>query len=205
MRVLRSTSGAATSPAPNADQTQVYEGSAQSFTDTGLSNGTPYYYTIYARDDAGNYSASASSSATPEDATAPNTILDDTGPSGTVNSASATFDFSSTEDGSTFECRLDDAEEFTGCDSGIEYTNLSDGSHTFEVRAKDGAGNTDETPASRTWTVDATAPDAPSITSPDANSFDTDGTITLSGTAEVNTTVEVFEGDASRRLDDGQW
>ena len=107
-----------------------------------------------------------SSSATPEDTTAPNTILDDTGPSGTVNSASATFDFSATEDGSTFECRLDGAA-FSACDSGIEYTNLSEGSHTPEVRAKDGAGNADASPATRTWTVDTTVPvdtTAPTVT-----------------------------------------
>ena len=35
---------------------------------------------------------------------------------------------------------------------------LSGGSHTFEVRATDQAGNTDATPASHTWTVDVTAP-----------------------------------------------
>ena len=92
-----------------------------------------------------------------EDTTAPDTAITE-GPSGTVSATSATFAFSS-ETGATFECRLDDAEEFTSCASGIEYTNLSEGSHAFEVRAKDSAGNTDETPASRTWTVDATAPD----------------------------------------------
>ena len=92
-----------------------------------------------------------------DDTTAPDTAITE-GPSGTVSATSATFAFSS-ETGATFECRLDDAEEFTSCASGIEYTNLSEGSHAFEVRAKDSAGNTDETPASRTWTVDATAPD----------------------------------------------
>lgn len=36
---------------------------------------------------------------------------------------------------------------------------MSPGSHTFQVKATDGLGNTDPTPASYTWTVDSTAPD----------------------------------------------
>ena len=45
---------------------------------------------------------------------------------------------------------------------------------------------------------DAIPPKAPVIDSPANNSFDTDGTITFSGTAEANSKIEVFEGDASR-------
>ena len=81
----------------------------------------------------------------------------DSGPSGTVNDTSATFVFSSTEPDSTFECSLD-AGAFESCVSGKVYSNLSNGSHDFEVRATDAAGNTDPTPASRSWTVDTTAP-----------------------------------------------
>src|SRR5207244_8711514 len=43
---------------------------------------------------------------------------------------------------------------------------LSAGSHTFDVRATDQAGNTDGTPASYTWTVDLTAPDTTIDTHP---------------------------------------
>ena len=51
---------------------------------------------------------------------------------------------------------LDNAA-FAGCASPKSYSNLPDGSHAFEVRATDTAGNVEATPASRTLTVDTTA------------------------------------------------
>ena len=90
------------------------------------------------------------------DSIPPETSID-SGPSDTVNEGSASFAFSSTEPDSTFECALDGAS-FSGCTSPKDYTGLSDGSHTFQVRATDSAGNTDATPAERSWTVDTVAP-----------------------------------------------
>ncbi len=69
MRVLRSTTGPATGPTPNAEQVRVHEGTGESLEDTNLANGTTYYYTAYARDDAGLWSARATRRATPADAT----------------------------------------------------------------------------------------------------------------------------------------
>jgi hypothetical protein len=84
--------------------------------------------------------------------TPPDTTID-SGPPGTVTSDSASFSFSSSKSGSTFQCSLDDSP-FSGCTSPKSYTGLSNGSHTFQVRAIDPTtGTTDPTPASRSWTV----------------------------------------------------
>jgi hypothetical protein len=91
------------------------------------------------------------------DTTPPETTID-SGPSGTISSGDASFTFSSSEAGSTLECSLDSAA-YTACTSPKSFMNLSDGSHTFKVRATDAAGNTDASPASTTWTVDTTAPE----------------------------------------------
>src|SRR5207248_205034 len=92
--------------------------------------------------------------------TSTDTIPPDTsitaGPSGTVTSDSATFSFTATEAGSSFQCRLDGAA-FSQCTSPTSYSGLAGGSHTFDVRAIDPAGNVDPTPATRTWTVAVTA------------------------------------------------
>src|SRR5215207_1589668 len=66
-------------------------------------------------------------------------------------------DTTAPETGSTFQCSLDGAA-FASCASPKDYTGLSEGSHTFEVKATDAAGNTDTTPASRSWTFNGTAP-----------------------------------------------
>ena len=95
----------------------------------------------------------------PSDTTPPDTQIT-AGPSGTITDANASFSFISSESGSSFACRID-AGAWSSCASPKSYSGLTEGGHTFEVRATDGAGNTDSTPASRTFTVDL--PEAPTI------------------------------------------
>ena len=92
------------------------------------------------------------------DATAPDTTIAD-GPAADslTTQREAAFRFTS-EAGATFECRLD-AGPWAGCGSPRALQALSDGGHRFDVRARDEAGNVDGSPATRAWTVDATAPD----------------------------------------------
>jgi hypothetical protein len=89
-----------------------------------------------------------------QDTTPPDTIID-SGPSGVTNDPTPTFTFHSTEAGSTLRCKLDagGAYGFTPCTSPRTIGHLLDGAHTFQVVAKDAAGNTDLTPASRSFTV----------------------------------------------------
>lgn len=107
--------------------------------------------------DAGNPDPTPASRAFTVDATPPNTTIN-TSPSNPTNDATADFTFSSSQAGSTFQCNLDNAG-FTSCTSPLTTATLTDGSHTFAVRATDPAGNTDPTPASVTFTVDTDEPD----------------------------------------------
>jgi hypothetical protein len=90
---------------------------------------------------------------------APDTALN-TFPTNPTNQTSASFTYGAvpTEPGVSFECKLD-AASFAICpNAGKSYLGpLSDGSHTFQVKAI-GEGGPDPTPKSFTWTVDTIAP-----------------------------------------------
>jgi hypothetical protein len=85
------------------------------------------------------------------DITPPETTII-SGPPATTSSTSASFDFASSEPGSTFDCRLDGAA-YAGCSAPEGYSELAPGTHAFEVYATDAAGNPDATPATWEWTV----------------------------------------------------
>jgi hypothetical protein len=83
------------------------------------------------------------------------------GPAGITAEQAPTFSFTTGESGSSFRCSVDGAG-FGPCSGpGDTHTAapLGDGPHTFAVSATDVNGNPDPTPASRTFTVDATAPE----------------------------------------------
>jgi hypothetical protein len=94
------------------------------------------------------------------DLTVPDTTITG-GPSGLSKDAAPQFTFSSSEQG-TFQCSLDGGA-YQACSSPDAVAGLKDGSHTIAVRAVDRAGNTDPTPATRTWTRDTRAPAKPDV------------------------------------------
>jgi hypothetical protein len=106
---------------------------------------------VRATDPAGNTDASAASYSWTIDVTAPETSID-SGPPDPTADTSATFTFSADEAGSSFECSLE-AAPFAACTAPQDYTGLLPGSHLFELRATDPAGNTDASPATYAWTV----------------------------------------------------
>jgi hypothetical protein len=126
--------------------------------------------------------------AEPSDTTPPDTVLN-TQPAALANSASASFGFDSTESGSSFQCSLDGAPA-TACTSPAGFDGLADGAHSFSVAATDPAGNPDPSPASYSWTIDTTAPGAPTgLTTTSVTSSNVD----LAWTASPDSDIASFQ------------
>lgn len=100
------------------------------------------------------------------DSVAPDTQLTSAPPT-LDNTVAPVFEFMSPDDTTAlFECAVDEGA-FSACSS-PHTVNSADGLHTFQVRARDAAGNIDATPAIHGWTIDATAPDTMITTGPAA-------------------------------------
>jgi hypothetical protein len=99
--------------------------------------------------------------------TAPPTPVITSQPANPTNQTGAGFTFSDTQTGVSFLCQLD-GNGFSTCSSPASYSGLSQGSHTFSVKAQDTSGNQGGA-ASSTWTIDTIAPPSPVITSTPAN------------------------------------
>ncbi len=77
------------------------------------------------------------------------------GPSGLTTSAAASFPFTGSEGGLSFECKLDTGS-FVACSTPATYSGLADGPHTVAIHAiADGATGPNTTQG---WTVDTTSP-----------------------------------------------
>jgi hypothetical protein len=113
-------------------------------------------FEVRAVDAAGNADASPATQSWEVDGSAPQTTIE-VSPDAATSSTTADFEFSSDDPAATFECKLDGGA-WGPCTDPQQYTGLAEGTHVFRVKATDAFGNADQTPASRTWTIDTTGP-----------------------------------------------
>jgi Bacterial Ig-like domain len=172
-------------------------------------------------DGAHTYSAKAANAAGTSNASSPVSITVDTvKPSAPTLDSPADNSYDTdgnihfdghTEGGSTVKIYQDGATTAAGSQTtdstfstpwwNIYLTGVSEQStaHTFDVTATDAAGN-----ESAKRTVHVTVDDSPpTITSPQNNTHDLDGSFKVSGSAEAGSTVELFEDTTSREFEGG--
>ena len=111
-----------------------------------------------AEDVVGNQDQTPATRSFTVDTVAPDTTID-AGPTGLIAADEATYVFHGTvDDTDKIQCRVDDAA-WTDCISPATFADLAEGPHTVAFRAQDAAGNQDQTPVTRSITVDTVAPD----------------------------------------------
>jgi hypothetical protein len=121
----------------------------------------PHSFQARGVDGAGNIDATPASFTWTTDTVAP-TISLGTTPPPVSTSTTATFNWT-TNESAAFSCRIDSAA-FASCGTGTSgtktLTGLTQGTHTFNLRARDNAGNITPLPGlTFSWTVDTGPPD----------------------------------------------
>ena len=122
------------------------------------------------------------------DTTPPETTIT-SGPPSPTNSTSATITFTGSDDltpmaNLRYEGRTDDGI-FAPVASPVVLSDLAEGTHTYEVRAKDSVNNVDPTPATYTWTVDLSTPETTITSGPASPTRNTTASIAFAGTDGV--------------------
>lgn len=164
-----------------------------------LTEGT-YNVIATAEDNAGNIATDSTNNELAIDTIAPTASLSGA-PVGTTNSTSAEITVAGASV-TAYKYDLDDAGygAETPVATHITLSGLSDGGHTVSVIGRDEAGNYQSVSTDATWTVDATAPAAPTITSigGDGNQINNSekAAIAVVGTAEADATVNITLSDA---------
>ena len=186
VRVLRSTTGFATSATDTVGQLNIYEGTAATYHDATAPD-TAVYYSVFARDTAGNWSSRAQVSlpAVP-DTTVPTVSITSPTAGSTVSGSVAIAATAADADSGMARVEFRADGVLLGTDTTAPYASTWNaasatyGSHTLTARAVDVAGNA----ATSTVSVniaDAAAPTV-SITSPTAGST-VSGSVAIAATA----------------------
>ncbi|MET0404611.1 MAG: Ig-like domain-containing protein [Cystobacter sp.] len=146
--------------------------------------------TASATDAASNTSGVALAHTFTVDTVAPETFID-AHPPALTRDTTARFTFRSSAGAQArYLCLLDDVP--LTCAATLEVS-VAEGPHTLTVSSVDAAGNEDTTPASFSWVVDATAPEAPQVRSPEEGAaLESSSVIVLQGTAEPDSTVTLL-------------
>ena len=121
----------------------------------GLLEG-PHTFTVWSIDPSGLADLTPATYNWLIDLTPPDTSIV-LGPPNRTDTPEATFNFASTEPGSTFACSLDGGP-YLICAAPHVYSGITEGHHTVDIRATDAAGNTDPSQATHTWAYDVTPP-----------------------------------------------
>ena len=128
------------------------------------------------------------------DTTAPSSPVFSSYPSSPTNSTSAQFSVLSSSDPtlSKYQWRLDGGTWNDTMFGGVTLSNLTDGTHTFDERAVDYAGNTSFANM-RSWTVDTVAPGVTLEAPTDGSATNAANVVVSGSTTGTATQVQVFD------------
>jgi hypothetical protein len=139
---------------------QVFSDCTSPFTAPLLTEGE-HTFAVAAADSFGNVDPTEATVTFVVDQTPPDTSIV-SGPPDITDTRTPTFELAASESPVTFICQIDTV--VFDCGNPVTLPALENGTHTFSAHAQDPAGNFDQTPASRTFIVAASAPVPPKIT-----------------------------------------
>ena len=180
--------------------TTTATGGSWSFTLTDVADG-PHAYTATATDAAANTSATSNTVDVLVDTAAPGAPAITSPADDTVTNNNDVTVSGTAEAGSSVEL-FDGATSLgtttaTGGSWSFTLTDVADGPHAYTATATDAAANTSATSNTVDVLVDTAAPGAPAITSPADDTVTNNNDVTVSGTAEAGSSVELFDGATS--------
>ncbi|MBB6633430.1 Ig-like domain-containing protein [Cohnella thailandensis] len=164
---------------------------------TALTDGAHSIKAI-ATDTVGNESVESTAVTFAVDTTAPGTPTVTSPEDGSATSYARPTIGGTAEADATVTVLLDGSSAATvtadasGVWSWMPSTALTDGAHSVKATATDAVGNESVESTAVTFTVDTTAPGAPTVTSPEDGSATSNAKPTIGGTAEANATVAVL-------------